>query len=66
MRQEMFARGILFLSTHNLCYSHGDEDIARLLAAHDEVLPLVRTAVREKKLHDLLRCQPLKPLFAVR
>ena len=29
--QEMFARGILILGTHNMSFSHGDNDVARLL-----------------------------------
>lgn len=64
--QEMFARGILALGTHNMSFAHGDADVARLLAAYDEVLPLLKEAVDGQRLHELLRCRPLEPLFRVR
>lgn len=64
--QEMFARGILVIGTHNMSYAHSDDDVARLLAAYDEVLPLMRTAVERRDLIDRLHCEPLKPLFKVR
>jgi glutamate-1-semialdehyde 2,1-aminomutase len=64
--QEWFARGILCLGTHNMSYAHGDNDIARLLAVHDEVFAAVGSAVRNRDLESRLRCKPLEPLFKVR
>jgi len=64
--QELFARGILSLGTHNLSYAHSAADIERLLAAYDEVFPLLRAAVSEGRMNELLRCKPLQPLFKVR
>jgi len=64
--QEMFERGILILATHNMSYSHGDEEIDRLLKAYDEVFPILREAVDEQKMGKLLRCAPLEPLFKIR
>ncbi|MEO8436820.1 MAG: aminotransferase class III-fold pyridoxal phosphate-dependent enzyme [Chloroflexota bacterium] len=64
--QEMFARGILVIGTHNMSYAHSDDDVTALLAAYDEVLPLLRTAVERGDLLDRLRCEPLQPLFTVR
>lgn len=64
--QEMFARGVLTLGSHNMSFAHGDADVARLLAAYDEVLPLIRDAVASKQLHERLHCRPLVPLFKVR
>jgi glutamate-1-semialdehyde 2,1-aminomutase len=64
--QEMFARGILTGGTHNISYAHSRDDVARLLSAYDEVLPMLRDAVA---LHDLdrrLLTKPLAPLFKVR
>jgi glutamate-1-semialdehyde 2,1-aminomutase len=63
--QEMFARGILTLGTHNMSYAHTEEDVAALLAAYDEVLPILREAVRGK-LELALLCKPLEPLFKLR
>jgi glutamate-1-semialdehyde 2,1-aminomutase len=64
--QEMFALGILTLGTHNLSYAHTDEDIERLLAAYDVVLPALRAAVDRQDLATRLHAEPLKPLFKVR
>lgn len=64
--QEMFARGVLTVGSHNLSYSHGDAEVAHLLKAYDEVLPILRSAVLENKLETLLVCKPLEPLFKVR
>jgi glutamate-1-semialdehyde 2,1-aminomutase len=58
--------GILTLGTHNLSYAHGEAELQALFAAYDHVLPLIRTAVREKKLEQMLKCPPLEPLFKVR
>ena len=64
--QEMFARGILTTGSHNMAFAHNDADIAQLLTVYDEVLPLVSSAVKEQRLREALRCQPLQPLFKVR
>ena len=64
--QEMLARGILTFGTHNMSYSHTDADVAKLVAAYSEVLPLLGDAVRSGKLFEMLRCEPLQPLFKVR
>ncbi len=64
--QEMFARGILTIGTHNLSYSHSDADLEKLFSAYGEVIPLLVDAVRHQKLESMLRCEPLQPLFKVR
>jgi glutamate-1-semialdehyde 2,1-aminomutase len=64
--QEVFARGILTLGTHNISYAHSGADIDRLLAVYDEVFPLLKSAVSERRLAQLLRCKPLEPLFKLR
>lgn len=64
--QEVFARGIFTLGTHNMCASHSAADVAALLAAYDEVFPILREAVHERDLPDRLRCPPLRPIFEVR
>ncbi len=63
--QELFARGVLGYGTHNMCYSHGDAEVAALLGAYREIFPLLRQAV-ESGSADLLSCEPLQPLFKVR
>jgi glutamate-1-semialdehyde 2,1-aminomutase len=64
--QEMLARGVLSVGTHNISFAHSEGDIAHLLQAYDAVLPLIRVAVAEKNVRDYLRCVPLEPLFRVR
>ena len=64
--QEMFARGILTLGTHNLSYAHSDADIETLLGAYDAVLPSLGAAVEHGDLPARLHGEPLKPLFKVR
>ena len=64
--QEMFARGILTIGTHNMSYSHTDGDLCQLLQAYGEVVPMLTKAVRGGTLESMLRCEPLEPLFKVR
>jgi len=64
--QEMFARGILTIGSHNISYAHSPDDIAKIVDAYDEVLPILRDAIQQKTLTSMLRCEPLRPLFKVR
>ena len=64
--QEMFARGVLMIGTHNMSYAHSDADVDGLLAAYDEVLPILRDAAENNALSQHLRCKPIVPLFKVR
>lgn len=64
--QEMFERGMLTIGTHNMSYSHTEDDVRRLLQAYAEVVPLMVDAVRKETLESQLRCEPLEPLFKVR
>lgn len=64
--QEMLARGILILTTHNLSYAHSDDDLDLLAVAYDEVLPMLANAVRNNSIEKLLHCKPLEPLFKLR
>lgn len=64
--QEIFARGILCLGSHNMSFAHGDDEIDKLLAAYDEVFPLLRDAISSETLESRLRCETLQPVFKVR
>jgi len=66
LMQEMLARGVLWFGTHNISYSHGDDDVDQLLNAYNEAFALLAVAVRERKLEGMLRCKSLEPLFKVR
>lgn len=64
--QEMFSSGILTLTTHIMSYAHTDEDIDMLMNAYDSFFQKVKSADSAEKLHALLQCEPLQPLFKVR
>jgi glutamate-1-semialdehyde 2,1-aminomutase len=64
--QEMFSRGILTTSTHNMSYAHSAADALLLLGVYDEVLAVIREAVDSRAMERLLRCKPLAPLFKIR
>jgi len=64
--QEILERGILSVGTHNISYAHSEADIERLIAVYAEVLPFIGKTLSEGKLRDVLRCDPLVPLFKVR
>lgn len=50
--QECIARGILIIDSHNLTYSHSDEDIDKLLSVYDEVLPNLDKIEFKGQIHD--------------
>jgi glutamate-1-semialdehyde 2,1-aminomutase len=64
--QELFARGVLMYGTHNMSYSHSEEDIAYLLKCYRGIFPLIKEVVSNKCLDQYLRCRPLEPLFKLR
>lgn len=64
--QEVFARGILTLGTHNMSYAHSDTDVANLLKAYDEIFQIISNVMSERNLPEILRAKPLVPLFKVR
>lgn len=64
--QEILARGIISVGTHNVSFAHSDADVAKLLSAYDEVFPILRDAVENKAIRQYLRCEPLVPLFRLR
>jgi glutamate-1-semialdehyde 2,1-aminomutase len=66
LMQELLARGILWIGTHNLNYAHSAADIAALIKAYAEVLPLLKRAIATGRPSDFLRCEPLQPLFKLR
>lgn len=64
--QEVFARGILCIGTHNMSHAHSEADIARLFSVYDEVFPILSDALKGGKVKSLLRAEPLQNLFRVR
>ncbi len=63
VQQELFRMGILWSGFHTVSFSHTDSDIQRLSEAYEEVLPLLKTAVAEGNIYELLRGEPVQPVF---
>ena len=64
--QEVFARGILIIGSHNMTYAHSDADISKLLKVYDEVFAMIKEVLTRKNLNELLQTEPLVPLFKIR
>ena len=64
--QEMFRRGILILSTHNVTLAHNKKIRGVIISKYERVLTLMKKAISEGNLKDKLEVMPLKPLFKVR
>jgi|TARA_R110002126_G_scaffold291807_1_gene459771 glutamate-1-semialdehyde 2,1-aminomutase len=64
--QEMMDNGILTLGSHLLSYAHSDEDIDAFIASYASFLSKLKKGLNDNTLLDMLRCEPLRPLFKVR
>jgi len=63
VQQEMIKRGILWSGFHNMCFSHTDSDIAYTLGAYEEALKTLADAVEKGKVREMLRGEPVEPVF---
>ena len=54
------------MASHNVSFSHGSDDVDKLLACYDEVLPLLARALEEGSVREHLIGEPIRPLFQVR
>lgn len=63
VQQEMIRRGVLWGGFHTVCYTHTDEDIEHVLDAYDAVLPILRDAVANGTVDELLRGEPVQAVF---
>src|SRR5690606_37691923 len=63
VQQEMVARGVLWSGFHNLSYAHTDADVAQVLDAYRETLPILREAVRAGDVKSRLRGKVLEGVF---
>lgn len=64
--QEVLARGILTLGSHNMSYAHTDSDLAQLEQAQDEAFGIIREAIDSGDIKSYLAGPPIEPLFRVR
>lgn len=63
MQQEMIKRGVLWQGFHNMCFSHSDADVDYTLQALEESLSILKKAVTENKLNEMLKGEPVQPVF---
>lgn len=63
MQQEMIKRGVLWQGFHNMSYSHSDSDVDYTLQALEESLAILKKAVEENKLREMLKGEPVQPVF---
>jgi glutamate-1-semialdehyde aminotransferase len=63
VQQEMIKRGVLWSGFHNMSYSHKDEDINYTLSVYEAVLPILKKAVEQNNIKELLKGEPVQPVF---
>ena len=66
LEQEMFSSGIFMIGTHNISYSHSEENITKLISSYRSYFEKVKVAIEKNSLKSMLLCEPLKPLFKLR
>jgi glutamate-1-semialdehyde aminotransferase/spore coat polysaccharide biosynthesis protein SpsF (cytidylyltransferase family) len=64
--REMIAAGVLVNASHNICFAHSAADIARVLAAYDHALAVLRDALARGDIERRLGNQVIRPIFSVR
>lgn len=63
LQQEMIKRGVLWSSFHNICFSHTDEDVAYILDAYRDALPVVKKAIEDCNVREMIKGIPVQPVF---
>lgn len=63
MQQEMIKRGVLWQGFHNMSFSHSEADIDYTLSALEESLSTLKKAVEQNILKQMLRGEPVQPVF---
>ena len=63
MQQELLRHGVLWSGTNTLSAAHGPHDVQHLLAAYAEALGVLRHAVERDEVRELLRGDPVEPVF---
>jgi glutamate-1-semialdehyde 2,1-aminomutase len=63
VQQELLRRGILWSGFHNLSFTHTDSPIEYLLEGYEEVLPILKVAIENGTLEQLIEGKPVQPVF---
>jgi len=64
--QEIFKRGVLVLSTHNITLAHTPKINSAIAATYNEGFSELNRVLESQTLREELTVEPLKPLFKVR
>lgn len=64
--QEMFQKGILVLSSHNISCAYSYKDIDKVIGKYHEFLTEFSSSLKNESISKKLRVEPLIPLFRVR
>jgi glutamate-1-semialdehyde 2,1-aminomutase/spore coat polysaccharide biosynthesis protein SpsF len=64
--REMARNGVLTQGSHNVCYAHGEEDIAWVEAAYDATLSALADRLKSNSLARAMEGQVVRPLFKIR
>ena len=64
--QEMFSRGILIITSHNVTLKHDKSALDKITKAYKEVLTLIQKVEKENSYSDNLYVEPIEPLFKIR
>ena len=62
-QQEMLKRGILFSGSQFICYQHTDDDIQRTINAYEDAFTVLRHAVVNRCVEELLEGKPIEVIF---
>jgi glutamate-1-semialdehyde 2,1-aminomutase len=63
VQQEMLSEGILWGGFHNISLGHTDDDVAKILAAYERVLPKLGAALADNAVEKSLKGKMLEPVF---
>jgi len=66
MMQIFFENGILGYGTHNISYAHSEDDVSKLINVYKKYFAFVKEAFLQNSMDQILKCEPLQPLFKVR
>lgn len=64
--QLVFERGLLVLGTHNITLAHSSKVQRKILGIYREVFSEIQAAIAAGTLRNMLKVEPLRPLFKVR
>jgi glutamate-1-semialdehyde 2,1-aminomutase/spore coat polysaccharide biosynthesis protein SpsF len=63
VQQEMIKRGVLFLTGHNTCFAHSDDDVEHTLRAHRSTLEVLAKALDSNDPRSFLKGPPVEAVF---